>query len=106
MLRLVIIGLLVAGALGTAPVFADSKSGGGTIGRGCTLDPFNHTQRCIDFDHCTIDKNGKRTCPVVVTTTRNMADAKSKGSKSSSGKADSHPSEYLVFTFVLVLVSS
>src|SRR3569623_1380943 len=106
MLRLFSITALVAATLAASPALASQNSGGGTIGRGCTLDPFNHTQRGIDFDHCTIDKNGKRTCPVEVTTTRNMADAKSKGSKSSSGKADSHPSEYLVFTFDQVLVSS
>ena len=70
MLRLAFTGLLVAATLSAGPAFADSKSGDGSIGRGCTLDPFNHTMRCIDFDHCTTDKNGKRTCPVVVTTTR------------------------------------
>jgi hypothetical protein len=104
MLKLAFAGLLVAGALGAAPTFA-APANGDTIGRGCTRDPFAHTQRCIDFDHCTTDKNGHRTCPVVVTTTRLAADAKSKGSKS-GGKGGSHPSEYLVFTFDQVLVSS
>ena len=104
MSKLTIAALLTVGALAATPSLAAKANS--VIGPGCTLNPFNHTMRCIDFDHCTIDKNGKRTCPVVVTTTRNMADAKSKGSKSSSGKADSHPSEYLVFTFDQVLVSS
>jgi hypothetical protein len=61
---------LVAGLLAATPSFADSKDGNSGIGRGCTLDPFNHTMRCIDFDHCTTDKDGKKTCPVVVTPTR------------------------------------
>ena len=46
--------------------FAETNSGSG-IGRGCTLDPFTKTMRCVDFDNCTTDKNGKKTCPVVVT---------------------------------------
>jgi len=53
------------------PAFADTN-GGDTIGRGCTLDPFNHTMRCIDFDHCTINSKGEKVCPVVVTPQRVM----------------------------------
>ena len=44
---------------------ADSSGSG--IGRGCTLDPFTKTMRCVDFDNCKTHKNGKKTCPVVVT---------------------------------------
>lgn len=105
MLKLALAGLLVAGALGAAPALADSKSGGDTIGRGCTLDPFNHTQRCIDFDHCTIDKNGRKTCPVIVTTTRNVADAKPAGGKSGGDKKGGHSTDYLVVTMDQALVS-
>jgi hypothetical protein len=104
MLKLALAGLLVAGALGAAPTLA-APAGGDTIGRGCTRDPFTHTQRCIDFDHCTTDKNGHRTCPVVVTTTRLAADAKAQGSKSGGGKTHSHPTEYLVLTLDQVLVT-
>ena len=105
MLKHLIAGLLLAGALANAPAFAASNSSGGTIGRGCTLDPFNHTMRCIDFDHCTIDKNGKRTCPVVVTSTRVTADQKAKTSKS-GGKGSARSSDYLVVTMEQVMVSS
>jgi len=71
MLKFTLVVLLVTSALGAMPAFASSNGGGGgTIGRGCTLDPFNHTMRCIDFDHCTKNKNGQTVCPVVVTTTR------------------------------------
>jgi hypothetical protein len=64
MLKLALTALLVAGLAVPLPASAESNSG---IGRGCTLDPFTKTMRCIDFDNCTIDKNGKKTCPVVVT---------------------------------------
>ena len=70
MLKLAASILLLAGCLTAAPAFADTNSGGGGIGRGCTLNPFNHTMRCIDFDHCTKDKNGKTVCPVTITSTR------------------------------------
>ncbi len=66
MLKLVFATILVAGLASVGPVLAE-PSGGSTIGRGCTLDPFKKVMRCIDFDNCTIDKNGKKTCPVVVT---------------------------------------
>ena len=57
--------ILVTGLVSVGPAFAETNSGG--IGRGCTLDPFTKTMRCVDFDNCTTDKNGKKTCPVVVT---------------------------------------
>jgi len=69
MLKLSLSLVLIAGLLGATPSFADTK-GGGTIGRGCTLNPFNHTMRCIDFDHCTKNSKGETVCPVVVTSTR------------------------------------
>ena len=69
MLKLTLALLLVTGALGAVPAFADAK-GGGTIGGGCTLNPFDHTMRCIDFDHCTKNSKGESVCPVVVTSTR------------------------------------
>lgn len=94
MLRFALAGVLVATTLSAVPVLADTNSGGG-IGRGCTLDPFNHTQRCIDFDHCTTDAHGNKTCPVVVTPTRASAvaakDGKGKGRKGET-------SDYLVVT--------
>lgn len=70
MLKIALVALLVSGATAATPALADVKAGGGSIGRGCTLNPFDHTMRCIDFDHCTTDKNGNRVCPVVVTSTR------------------------------------
>ena len=70
MLKLSLSLVLIAGALIATPSFADSKSGDGGIGRGCTLNPFNHTMRCIDFDHCTTNSKGEKVCPVVVTSTR------------------------------------
>jgi hypothetical protein len=69
MLKLSLSLVLIAGIVGATPSFADTK-GGGTIGRGCTLNPFNHTMRCIDFDHCTKNSKGETVCPVVVTSTR------------------------------------
>ncbi len=72
MTKLLIASLALIAGLGTAPVFADTN-GGGTIGRGCTLNPFDHTMRCIDFDHCTTDKNGNKVCPVVITSTRKIS---------------------------------
>ena len=62
--------LLVAGTFSAAPAFADTNGGGGGIGRGCTLNPFNHTMRCIDFDHCTKNSKGERVCPTTTTSTR------------------------------------
>jgi hypothetical protein len=69
MLKLSLSLMLVAGLLGATPSLADTK-GGSTIGRGCTLNPFNHTMRCIDFDHCTKNSKGETVCPVVVTSTK------------------------------------
>lgn len=66
MLKLAFATILLTG-LAAGPAFAEPNGGGSTIDRGCTLDPFTKTMRCIDFDHCTVDKNGKKTCPVVVT---------------------------------------
>lgn len=61
------------GALLAAQASAYAESAGETIGRGCTLDPFTHTMRCIDFDHCTRDAAGRRVCPVVITSTRKLS---------------------------------
>jgi hypothetical protein len=62
--------ILVTGLVSVTPAFAETNNGNSGIGRGCTLDPFEHVMRCIDFDNCTTDKNGKKTCPVVVTPTK------------------------------------
>src|SRR3569623_2783755 len=102
MLRLFSITALVAASLAASPALASQNSGGGTIGRGCTFNPFNHTMRCIDFDHCTIDKNGKRVCPVVVTSSR----ISSFDSKKSTKPKDTKKTDYLVVTMDLVLLSS
>jgi hypothetical protein len=98
MLKLAFATILVSGLASVAPAFADTNNGGGNsgIGRGCTLDPFNHTMRCIDFDHCTTDKNGNKTCPVVVTPTK----------LSASRKAGGGQQEYLVVTMQDAMISS
>ena len=102
MLKLALAGLLVAGALGAAPTLA-APAGGDTIGRGCTRDPFTHTQRCIDFDHCTTDRNGNRTCPTTITPTRaHVADSKVK--TTSKGKHETQ--DYLVVTLTDASVTS
>ena len=72
MLKLTLGLVLVAGLVAPMPSLAGTNNGGGTIGRGCTLDPFNHTMRCIDFDHCTRNSKGERVCQVVVTSTRKV----------------------------------
>lgn len=93
MLKLALAGMLTAAALSAVPALADTSSGGNSgIGRGCTLDPFNHTMRCIDFDHCTTDKNGNKVCPVVVTPTRVFA------ANDAKGKSKGEASDYLVVT--------
>jgi hypothetical protein len=74
MLKLAFATILVTGLAGVAPAFAETNNGNSGIGRGCTLDPFEHVMRCIDFDNCTTDKNGKKTCPVVVTPTKFSAE--------------------------------
>jgi hypothetical protein len=98
---------LVAGLFGVTPSLADTNNGGsGSIGRGCTLNPFNHTMRCIDFDHCTTDKQGRKTCPTTTTTTRaSVADGKTAGNKTAGGKKGDKASDYLVVTMEQVLVS-
>jgi hypothetical protein len=96
MLKLSICTVLVAGLLAATPSFADSKDGNSGIGRGCTLNPFNHTMRCIDFDHCTTDKNGHRVCPTTTTPTRKVAEqGKTKGRK---GEVKDETQDYLVVT--------
>ena len=57
MLKLAFATILVTGLAGAAPAFAETNGTSG-IGRGCTLDPFEHVMRCIDFDKCTTDKDG------------------------------------------------
>ena len=37
-------------------------------GRGCTINPFDRTWRCIDFDHCTTKPDGTKVCPVTTGT--------------------------------------
>ncbi len=71
MTKLIALSLIVIASL-SAPAFAATNSGGGSIGRGCTLNPFNHTMRCIDFDQCTKNAKGETVCPVVVTSTRKI----------------------------------
>ena len=103
MLKLSLSLILVAGLAATTPSFADSKDNGGGIGRGCTLNPFNHTMRCIDFDHCTTDENGNKTCPTTVTPTRATL-AESKGKTGSKGKPQTQ--DYLVVTLKDAAISS
>lgn len=93
MLKLAFATILVTGLVSVAPSFAGTNSGSG-IGRGCTLDPFTKTMRCIDFDNCTTDKNGKKTCPVVVTPT-GAATGQSGGQQ-----------QYLVYTMKDAMISS
>jgi hypothetical protein len=105
MFKLAIAVALVAGLAGAGPAFADSKSGHGGIGRGCTLNPFNHTMRCIDFDHCTTDSKGNKTCPVVVTPTRVMAlSADAKPAKRKT-KPEDETKDYLVVTLQDAFIS-
>ena len=96
MLKLAFATILVTGLVSVGPAFAEPNSGGSTIGRGCTLDPFTKTMRCIDFDNCTTDKNGKKTCPVVVTPTR-IAEAR---------KAGKEQQEYLIVRMNDAMISS
>jgi hypothetical protein len=107
MLKLSLSAVLVAGLFAATPSLADTNNGGGDsgIGRGCTLNPFNHTMRCIDFDHCTTDKNGNKTCPTTTTSTRKAADNKTNGGKTSGGKSGGKTTDYLVVTMDQVLVS-
>jgi hypothetical protein len=98
MLKLALATILVSGLVSVGPVFAEPSNSG--IGRGCTLDPFTKTMRCIDFDKCTTDKNGKKTCPVVVTPTRLAAEAKTKGKGKGSGQQD-----YLIVTLKEAMIT-
>lgn len=105
MLKLSFSLILVAGLFAATPSLADTNGGGNSgIGRGCTLNPFNHTMRCIDFDHCTTDKNGKKTCPTTTTTTRKVADSKSKAGNGKGTKGETQ--DYLVVTLVDASVTS
>ncbi len=94
MLKLAFATILVTGLAGAGPAFAEAN--GSTIGRGCTLDPFTKTMRCIDFDNCTKDKNGRQTCPVVVTPT-NVAGG-------SGGKSDTQ--QYMLYRMNDAMISS
>lgn len=67
MLKLALATILVSGLVSVGPAAASANTSNSTIGRGCTIDPFRHVMRCIDFDNCKTDKKGKKTCPVVVT---------------------------------------
>ncbi|HVY50279.1 MAG TPA: hypothetical protein VHA07_01830 [Devosia sp.] len=101
MLKLSLSLVLAAGLLSATPSLADSKDDNSGIGRGCTLDPFNHTMRCIDFDHCTTDKDGKKTCPVVVTPTRASLEEDGTGQT-----GPRHGQDYLTLTFSNAMMSS
>jgi hypothetical protein len=96
MLKLAFATILVTGLAGTAPAFAETNGTSG-IGRGCTLDPFEKVMRCIDFDNCTTHKNGKKTCPVVVTP---------YGKLSAERKAGKGQQEYLVVTMKDAMITS
>ncbi len=92
MLKLAFAAILVTGLGAVGPAFAETNDSG--IGRGCTLNPFDHTMRCIDFDNCTTDKNGKKTCPVVVTPTK------------VHGSGGSDPQPYLAYKLNDAMISS
>ncbi|MBI4921952.1 MAG: hypothetical protein HY834_09405 [Devosia nanyangense] len=72
MLKLAFAALLIAGSLAAAPVFTATAALAETIGAGCTLNPFDHTMRCIDWSKCTKNKNGQTVCPVTITSTRRL----------------------------------
>ena len=98
MLKLAFATILVSTLATSVPAFADTNNGGGsTIGRGCTLDPFTKTMRCIDFDNCTTDANGKKTCPVVVTP---------YGKLSAQRKAGKGQQEYMIVKLNDAMISS
>lgn len=96
MLKLAFATILVTGLVSITPTFAGTNSGSG-IGRGCTLDPFTKTMRCIDFDNCTTDKNGKKTCPVVVTP---------YGLSATAGGGNSNTQQYLIVKMNDAMISS
>ena len=95
MLKLAFVTILATGLVSIGPAFAEPNSSG--IGRGCTLDPFTKTMRCIDFDNCTKDKNGKQTCPVVVTPTGVSAEA---------GGGKKNQQQYLIVRMNDAMISS
>lgn len=99
MLKLAFATILVSALAAMGPAYAEPNNDGGNsgIGRGCTLDPFTKTMRCIDFDNCTTDKNGKKTCPVVVTPYRKLA-------VSDAGKSDQQ--HYLVVRMNDAMISN
>ena len=97
MLKLAFATILVTGLASVAPAFAETNNGNSGIGRGCTLDPFEHVMRCIDFDNCTTDKNGKKTCPVVVTPTKFTAE---------TGGKTGEQEQYMTYQLKDALISS
>jgi hypothetical protein len=103
MLKLAFATILVTGLAAVTPTYAETNGSGSGIGRGCTLDPFTKTMRCIDFDNCTTDKNGKKTCPVVVTPYGN---ASSSSSTSTSGGGKSNTQQYLIVKMNDAMISS
>lgn len=98
MLKLAFATILVSGLAAIGPAYAEANTGNSGIGRGCTLDPFTKTMRCIDFDNCTTDKNGKKTCPVVVTPYGKLSASKDTGK--------SEQEKYLTFELKDALISS
>lgn len=101
MLKLAFATILVSGLAAIGPAYAGTNNGNSGIGRGCTLDPFEKVMRCIDFDNCTTDKNGKKTCPVVVTPYGKLS---ASTAKKSGGKGKSP--DYLVVKLNEAYVSS
>ena len=97
MLKLAFATILVSGLAAIGPAYAEANTGNSGIGRGCTLDPFEKVMRCIDFDNCTTDKNGKKTCPVVVTP---------YGKLSAERKAGKGQQEYMIVTMKDAMISS
>ena len=61
-----ILALLLAPLAVPAPALAEGS--GIPTGPGCTLNPFDRTWRCIDFDHCTTKADGTKDCPVTTGT--------------------------------------
>ena len=97
MLKLAFATILVSGLAAVGPAYAEANTGNSCIGRGCTLDPFTKTMRCIDFDNCTTDANGKKTCPVVVTP---------YGKLSAQRKAGKGQQEYMIVKLNDAMISS
>jgi hypothetical protein len=99
MFKLALVAIITTGLVSIGPAVAEPNSGTSSIGRGCTLDPFTRTMRCIDFDNCTTDKNGKKTCPVVVT-------PYGKLSAASSTSQPDQPQPYLQYRMTDAMISS